>query len=159
MTHTIYLALGTNIGDRFANLGATLAALPSVVRVSAASPIYETEPWGYSEQPAFLNQVISAETQLEPLDLLAHLKRLEIELGRTPTFRYGPRLIDMDILFYDNILLSVPGLEIPHPRLPERPFVLVPLVDLAPDFRHPRLGKTLQELLAQVDTNGVRPYE
>jgi len=159
MTHIIYLALGTNIGDRFANLHATLAALPPIVHVGAASPIYETESWGYTDQPAFLNQVISAETQLEPLDLLAHIKHLETELGRTPTFRYGPRLIDMDILFYDDILLATPGLEIPHPRLHERAFVLVPLVDLAPDFRHPRLGKTLQELLAQVDTDGVRLYE
>ena len=159
MTHTIYISLGTNLGDRLANLQAALAALPPIVLMQAASPIYETEPWGYSDQPAFLNQVISAETQLEPLDLLPHLKRLETELGRTPTFRYGPRLIDMDILFYDDILLATPGLEIPHPRLHERAFVLVPLVDLAPDFRHPRLGKTLQELLAQVDTDGVRLYE
>lgn len=158
MSHTVYLALGTNINDRFAHLQAAVAALPPVVRVMAESPIYETEPWGFTDQPAFLNQVISAKTQLEPLKLLAHLKQLETNLGRTPTFRYGPRQIDIDILFYDDIILASPELEIPHPRLQERAFVLVPLADLAPDLQHPLLGKTVRELLASVDTKGVKPY-
>jgi 2-amino-4-hydroxy-6-hydroxymethyldihydropteridine diphosphokinase len=151
----VYLALGTNLGDRRANLRAAVKALPPEVRLLAESPIYETPPWGYAGQPAFLNQVIKAETELGPRALLAYLKRLETELGRMPTFRYGPRQIDLDILFYDDVILNEDGLTIPHPRLPERAFVLVPLADLAPDLQHPVLGKTVQQLLAEVDRSGI----
>ena len=155
--HT-YLSLGTNLGDRLANLLNAVAALPPLVEPLAASPIYETKPWGYSDQPAYLNQVLHAVTTLEPLALLAHLKILETRLGRLPSFRYGPRKIDMDILFYDEIILETPALAIPHPRLAERAFVLVPLADLAPDLRHPVLGKTIQQLLSAIDRQGVNLY-
>ena len=126
----------------------------------AESPVYETEPWGYADQPAFLNQVVQAETQLAPLELLTHLKALEQALGRTPTFQNGPRLIDLDILFYDDLVLdtstgSVPPLVIPHPRLHERAFVLVPLADLAPELVHPRLGRSVEQLVETVDRRGV----
>jgi len=90
----IYLSLGSNLGDRWANLQAGLEALPPAVSIQASSPVYETAPWGYSDQPAFLNQAVQAETQLDPYALLAHLKDIETQLGRRPTFRYGPRLID-----------------------------------------------------------------
>ncbi len=180
MSHTIYLGLGTNQGDRLTNLLAARAAftpassaLAPSVRLLQASPIYETEPWGFLDQPAFLNQVVKAETGLPPLDLLVYLKELEVQLGRLPNFRYGPRLIDIDILLYDDLVLSLPGLEIPHPRLAERAFVLAPLADLAPDLRYPRNGRhlpdrrhtgdgrhppdghTMQELLEQIGCAGV----
>ncbi len=151
----IYLALGSNLGDRRANLQAALNALPPAVLLRRASPVYETPPWGIANQPAFLNMAVEAETNLPPLDLLSYLKRLETQLGRVPSVRYGPRLIDIDILFYDDLVLDSPGLTIPHPRLHERAFVLVPLADLAPDLVHPRLGQTVRDLLAAVDTTGI----
>jgi 2-amino-4-hydroxy-6-hydroxymethyldihydropteridine diphosphokinase len=152
----VYLALGTNLGDRLANLNAAIEVLPPAVRVTALSPVYETPPWGYSDQPDFLNQVVQGETEHSPLALLAALKQLEEALGRTPTFRNGPRVIDLDILFYDDLVLDTPHLAIPHPRLAERAFVLAPLADLAPDLRHPVLGKTVKELLQAVDSGPVK---
>jgi 2-amino-4-hydroxy-6-hydroxymethyldihydropteridine diphosphokinase len=157
--HIIYLALGTNLGDRFANLQAAIAALPPAVRVRSRSPVYETLPWGLTSQPAFLNMVLKGETALAPVELLKHLKLLETELGRLPSVRWGPRRIDMDILFYDQLILDTPELTIPHPRLHERAFVLVPLADLAPSLVHPVLGKPVSQLLAAVDTTGVKRYE
>lgn len=156
---TLYLALGTNLGDRHANLQAAIAALPPAVRVLARSSIYETPPWGLTSQPPFLNMVLKGDTSMPPGRLLKHLKQLEIKLGRKPAIRWGPRRIDMDILFYDDLVLDDPQLTLPHPRLHERAFVLVPLADLAPDLVHPRLGKTVSHLLAAVDTTGVRRYE
>jgi 2-amino-4-hydroxy-6-hydroxymethyldihydropteridine diphosphokinase len=155
---TVYIALGTNLGDRLANLRAAIAALPPSVVVRQSSHVYETPPWGLTDQPAFLNMAVKAETRLEPAVLLANLKRIEQELGRTPTVRWGPRLIDMDILFYDDLVLETPEATIPHPRLHERAFVLVPLVDIAPDFVHPRLGRTVAEMLAECDTSGIKQY-
>ena len=154
----IYLALGSNLGDRLANLKAAVAALPPSVSVLAESRVYETLPWGYTDQPAFLNMTLKGETDLEPLPLLAHLKWLEIELGRLPAVRWGPRRIDIDLLFYGYLVLHTDQLTLPHPGLHERAFVLVPLADLAPDLVHPVLGRTVGELLAGVDTTGVEPY-
>jgi len=156
---TLYLALGTNLGERFANLQAAIAALPPAIRVLDRSPVYETPPWGLTDQPAFLNMVLKGGTRLAPPALLAHLKQLETKLGRLPAVRWGPRLIDMDILFYDAWILNTPELVIPHPRLHERAFVLVPLADLAPGFIHPVLGKTVSQMLAALDTTGVKRYE
>ncbi len=150
-----YLGLGSNIGDRAANLARAVAALPPEVRVLERSPIYETPAWGYVDQSPFLNMVIMAQTDLPPVALLAHIKRLEGQLGRTPSFRWGPRLIDIDILLYDDLSLNTPDLTIPHAHLQERPFVLVPLADLAPDLVHPVLGKTVGQLLAALDRSGI----
>jgi len=161
-----YLALGSNLADRPANLRAAINALPALsaaegaplIRVTRESPVYETPPWGVTDQPAFLNMVVEAETDLPPAALLGFLKLLETRLGRQPGLRYGPRLIDLDILFYGDLVLDTPPLVIPHPRLHERAFVLVPLADLAPDLRHPVLGAAVRELLAGVDTAGIRLY-
>lgn len=153
--HIVYLALGTNLGNRIANLRAALSALPPQMTVVAKSHVYETPPWGYTEQDAFLNQVVKAETYLEPEPLLKHIKRLEVALGRVPSFQNGPRLIDIDILFYDDLILNTPSLVIPHPRLHERGFVLVPLNDIAPELEHPILKKTVRELLAAVNQEGI----
>ncbi len=155
----IYLALGTNLGDRPANLRAAIDGLPPAVSSIVESPVYETPPWGVTDQPDFLNMVIQGETSLSPRKLLAHLKHLESALGRLPSVRYGPRLIDIDLLFYAERILETPELILPHPRLHERAFVLVPLADLAPDFVHPVLGKTVRELLAGVDTKGIHRYD
>ena len=146
----VYIAAGTNLGDRLANLLNALEALPPAVMPLATSPVYETAPWGVLDQPVFLNMVFSASTRLSPRELLVYLKDTEALLGRQPGLRYGPRLIDLDILFYGTLILESPTLEIPHPRLGERIFVLRPLADLAPDLCHPQSGQTMRELLANL---------
>ncbi len=155
----VFLALGTNLGDRLANLNAALAALPPVVTVLQRSAVYETPPWGVTDQPAFLNMAVKGGTSLAPVALLKALKQLERDLGRVPSVRYGPRLIDIDILFYNDLILETPDLTIPHPRLPERAFVLVPLADVAAELIHPVLHESIRALLARVDTKGVKPYD
>ncbi|MGE5250464.1 MAG: 2-amino-4-hydroxy-6-hydroxymethyldihydropteridine diphosphokinase [Bacteroidota bacterium] len=155
----VYLALGSNLGDRPSNLRGAIEALEPEVRVLEESSIYETPPWGYTEQPAFLNMAVKAETGLEPRPLLRHLKELEGRLGREPGFRYGPRRIDLDILFYEDLVLQDETLTIPHPRLHERAFVLVPLADIAPDLVHPVRRKTVREMLREVDTGGIEKIE
>jgi 2-amino-4-hydroxy-6-hydroxymethyldihydropteridine diphosphokinase len=156
---TVYLSLGTNLGDRMANLQAARDALPSLVHLLTCSPVYETDPWGFTDQPTFLNQALEGETSLPPIELLVHLKSLEVILGRTLTFQNGPRQIDIDILFYDGLILETPTLILPHPRLHKRAFVLAPLADIAPQLRHPRLGKTVRELLAETDRTGVEVFQ
>jgi 2-amino-4-hydroxy-6-hydroxymethyldihydropteridine diphosphokinase len=159
MDHIVYIALGSNVGNRLANLRAAVDNLRPQLMVKEESNVYETPPWGYTDQPAFLNQVVMAETYMEPEPLLHHLKRLELALGRTPSFQNGPRLIDIDILFFDDLTLDSPALKLPHPSLQERAFVLVPLADLAPDLVHPVLNKSVNELLRKVDRSDVKKYE
>jgi len=125
-----YLGLGTNLGDRHANLTAAVAALAATGTVTRTSRRYETAPVGFMQQPRFLNQVVELDTALAPLDLFHAVKRVEDEMGRTGTFRNGPRLIDIDILLYDDVALNTPVLTIPHPRLTHRAFVLRPLAEL-----------------------------
>lgn len=158
MFHTVYIALGTNLGNRLLNLRRAIDAFAPDVHIVAESRVYETEPWGYADQPAFLNMAVHAETGLSPKRLLSFLKKLEAQLGRLPTFRYGPRQIDLDILFYDDLVLNTPPLVIPHPRLHERAFVLVPLADLAPALVHPVLRLSVAQLLETVDKRGVHPF-
>ncbi len=155
----IYLALGSNLGNRAANLQAACRALSPQVLIERISPIYETEPWGYTDQPPFYNQVLRARTEMEPQALLRFVKQLETQLGRQPSVRYGPRCIDIDILFYADQILDTPELCLPHPRLHERAFVLVPLADLAPALIHPRLEQTVQELCQGLDCSSVHASE
>ena len=159
MEHTAYLALGSNLGNRLTNLKNALSNLTPQMDVKKKSPVYETPPWGHTDQPQFLNQCVQVETYLEPENLLAHLKRLETVLGREPTFENGPRVIDIDILFYDDLILNTPPLVIPHPRMHTRGFVLVPLNDIAPDVVHPVLGKPISELLLDVERVNIHEYK
>jgi 2-amino-4-hydroxy-6-hydroxymethyldihydropteridine diphosphokinase len=159
MDHIVFLAFGTNMGNRLANLKAAANNLTPQMAVKNKSSIYETPPWGFTEQGEFLNQVIMAETYLAPEALLGHLKRLELALGRVPNFKNGPRLIDIDILFYDDLMIDTHTLAIPHPRLHERAFVLVPLAEIAPDFVHPVLGKPIHELLDEVDRSDIKLFK
>ena len=156
MEHIAYLALGTNMGNRLSNLKAAIGNLSPQMSVKKKSNIYETPPWGFIDQSAFLNQVVKVETYLQPEALLAHLKRLETALGRVPNFQNGPRLIDIDILFFDDQVIDTPPLVIPHPRLHERAFVLVPLSDVAPDLVHPILQRSIIELLDDVDRSEIK---
>lgn len=160
-THTVYLGLGSNLGDRQTNLVEAAQRLRDYVRIDQLSPVYETEPWGYTDQPLFLNMVVKGRTGLPPQDLLRFLKDVEEKMGRrqVTAVRYGPRPIDIDILFYDDQIIDKGRLQVPHPRIEERAFVLVPLADLAPDLVHPRLGQTIAELLSKVDRSGVRRLE
>jgi len=153
--HIVYLALGSNLGNRLANLKEAISALTPQMDVKAKSPVYETPPWGYEDQPKFLNQVIRGKTYLEPEPLLKHLKRLEIALGRKDSFPNGPRLIDIDILFFDELIFHSPALIIPHPRLHERAFVLLPLMDLDPELVHPANKKSVREMLASCSAEGI----
>lgn len=155
---TIYLGLGTNLGDRIANLRAALDGLAEELVITAVSPIYQTPPWGVIDQPDFLNLCLQAKTNLPPLELLAFVKALEVQLGREPAKRWGPRLIDIDIIFYANQLIETESLTVPHPHLAERAFVLRPLADIVPTFVHPHLGESVATLAARVGDDGIRPY-
>ncbi len=156
MLHTVYLSLGSNIGDRLGYLRDALASLSPSINPILQSSVYETEPWGYTDQPTFLNLVLKANTDLEPLDVLDHIKSIEKTIGRQETFRYGPRIIDLDILFYNDVILDTPRLTIPHPRLTERAFVLVPLAEIAPDLIHPVSGKSVKQLRSLVDSSSIK---
>lgn len=144
----VALALGSNLGDRLAALRAAVEALAPHLAVERKSAIYETPPAYVADQPAYLNAVITGTTKLEPLHLLQTLKQIETSLGRKESFRYGPRLIDIDILFYGERQLITPQLTVPHPRLSEREFVLRPLADIAGDWRHSLSGMTVDAMLA-----------
>lgn len=151
--------MGANLGDRLSNLRAAMAALAPEIEVLDESSVYETEPWGYADQPPFLNMVLRAATDLSPRGLLDRLKGIEATLGRIPSFRNGPRLIDLDILFYNDLVLKTPALVIPHPRLHERAFVLIPLAEIAPDLVHPVLGLSVAQLVETVDRRGVSLFQ
>jgi len=142
----VYLGLGSNLGNREQMLRLALEELGAFVRLERLSDLYETEPVGLVEQPWFLNAVCSGETDLSPLDLLRACKMLETALGRQPGPRFGPRLIDIDVLAYDALVMATAELTLPHPALHERGFVLGPLVDIAPDWRHPLLGRSVREM-------------
>jgi 2-amino-4-hydroxy-6-hydroxymethyldihydropteridine diphosphokinase len=154
---TIYLSLGSNLGDREANLRAAIERLGAPdLHILRVSPTYETEPVDNTDQRWFLNLVVEAETDLFPLQLLARAQKIEHALGRARTVPKGPRTIDIDILFYAAAVMHTGKLEIPHPRLSERRFVLAPLHDLAPDLRHPVSRSTVAEMLRAAPPAAVR---
>jgi 2-amino-4-hydroxy-6-hydroxymethyldihydropteridine diphosphokinase len=154
----VYLSLGSNIGDREGNLRKAVERLAAQeIRVLHASRIYETEPVDYKDQAWFLNQVVEAETALFPMQLLTRIGRVERELGRRRTVRNGPRTIDIDILFYGLATVETARLEIPHPRIAQRRFVLAPLAELAPDLRHPVTHRSVRQMLESAPPAVVRP--
>jgi 2-amino-4-hydroxy-6-hydroxymethyldihydropteridine diphosphokinase len=154
--HTTWIGLGTNLGDRSANLAAAAAGLCDLMSVDAVASVYESAPFGYVDQPDFLNTVVRGRTDLAPRPLLDALKQLERALGRVATFRMGPRHIDLDLLLYDDVILDQAGLTIPHPGIGERPFVWVPLLELDPELRDPRSGVALAATLSRTTPAGLR---
>ena len=156
----VYLGLGSNMGDRRNNLDRARDYLSQRLRVEKVSSVYDTEPAGNIEQPRFLNLVCEVYTNLAPMELLSLAKGIERKLGRVPGKPDEPRPIDIDILFYDDQIIETPELVIPHPRLTERAFVLVPLAEIAPELVHPVNGKTIKELIKGVDVvQGIFKWE
>jgi 2-amino-4-hydroxy-6-hydroxymethyldihydropteridine diphosphokinase len=155
---TVYLSLGSNVGDREANLRAAIAALPANgIQVKRVSSIYETEPVDFLDQPWFLNCVVEAETDLEPHALLQSLRTIESHLGSQKEFAKGPRKLDLDILLYNSQTIATPDLQIPHPRMLQRRFVLTPLAEIAPTVKHSSWPATTAALLEQLaDPSQVR---
>ena len=143
-----YIGLGSNLGDRRQQLEAALAAMQAAgLAVETVSAFIETEPYGVTDQPPFLNGVCSIRTALAPLALLQLLLSIEKQLGRVRTLHWGPRVIDLDLLLYDDVVMNEPDLTLPHPDMQNRLFVLQPLAEIAPAVVHPRLRKTISELL------------
>jgi len=158
---TVLIALGSNLGDRAGFLLAGLTKLAALegFELEGLSQIYQTEPVGPAGQGPYLNAVLRGQTTLAPRELLQEMLRIEESLGRVRQQRWGPRTLDLDLLDYDGLVLEEPGLTLPHPRLHQRPFVLVPLGDVAPNWLHPTLGKTAAELLADLDSAGVTLWQ
>ena len=152
--HTIYLALGANLGERGASLRNAVERLREAVAVERMSSVYETEPAYLLDQPRFLNMALRGQTVLDPHALLVFLKRIERGMGRTVGPRYGPRAIDLDILLYDTLALTTADLTIPHPRMAERPFVLTPLAEIAPEIVPPGWNRSIGTLAKVVRGNG-----
>ncbi len=159
-TETVYLALGTNLEKRSTNLVTACTELKKFVTIKRISHIYETPPWGVTNQPKFLNQVLEVTTDLSPQELLTAAKDIEVKMGRVPSEKYGPRLIDIDILIYGCHEVSSPNLTIPHQSLAERAFVLVPLNELVPDLVPPGERQLpIHELLGLVNSAGITVYK
>ncbi len=156
----VHLSLGSNMGNRKSNLRRALIMLSREVNLKKVSSIYETEPVGYSEQPLFLNMACHIATNLDPNELLQLIKKIERDMGRISGFPNSPRPIDIDILFYSDMIVKTVDLVIPHPRLHERGFVLTPLLELAPQLLHPTLKKSVIELAAELDNQkAVRKWQ
>jgi len=148
----IYLGLGSNLGNRAESLITAKNMLnnPPKYKVLRLSSIYETEPWGVENQPPFLNAVIEIESSLNPHTLLEEIKNIEMEIGRTPTFHWGPRIIDIDILIFKNEIISIPDLVIPHPQIQNRLFVVAPLNELIPQYYLSTSSKTIAEIYKEL---------
>ena len=150
-SRSIYLSLGTNIGDREDNLKRAFSGLEEIMTLNSISAVYETAPWGpVQDQPSFFNLCASGQTDLSPHDFLDSVKELEKTIGRLDGLRWGPRLIDIDLLFYEDVQLVSDKLIIPHKEVTGRAFVLVPLCEIAPELQHPETGQSIQELMGQL---------
>jgi 2-amino-4-hydroxy-6-hydroxymethyldihydropteridine diphosphokinase len=145
-----YIGLGANLGDRLATLNRAVDRLATLGVVESVSPVYETEPVDFADQPAFLNAVLCLTTNCAPEKLMSSLLEIEQDLGRVRTLPNAPRTVDLDLLLYGDVLIDQPDLTVPHPRLHERAFVLVPLIDIAPDLLHPELAISVGSLLRQL---------
>ena len=154
---TVFLALGSNLGDRLSAIINALDLLGKHLQITALSTIYESPPWGYTDQPAFLNCVLRAETSLAPEELLTFLKETEKRLGRKPRARWHEREIDIDILLYGNLVLKKPELSIPHPYLLRRDFFLIPLIELDESLTHPLTGVRLKDFAKKMEMN-LQPF-
>ncbi|MCZ6538924.1 MAG: 2-amino-4-hydroxy-6-hydroxymethyldihydropteridine diphosphokinase [Chloroflexi bacterium] len=153
---TAYIGLGSNLGDRSKNLSGAVERLSRIGRIDAISAIYETKPWGVDGyQPRYLNQVAAVHTMLDPLEVVAELLGIEHSLGRTRREKNASRTLDLDLLLHGESVVDASGVSVPHPRLHERAFVLVPLAEIAPDIKHPVLNRTIFELAEETDRSGV----
>ncbi len=152
MPHLAYLGIGSNLGDKIEQCRKAITEILAIHghRLLAQSSFYKTQPMGYLAQDWFINGVIHIETDLDPLELLRKLKEIESKMGRKETVRWGPRAIDLDLLLYDDLVMKTEELEIPHPRLKDRQFVLIPLVEISPNLIHPSIKKTMRELLSEI---------
>ena len=158
--HDVFIGLGSNIGDRLASLREAILRLPTVMDIKKVSNLYVAAPLGYVRDDAFINCAVYGKTSYAPFDLLQELQSIEVMMGRHPGVRYGPRPIDLDILFYGSLEIDNPLLKIPHPEIPKRAFVLKPLAEIAPDLMHPVLYYTVQQLLQDADdASHVQLYE
>ena len=158
-TSNVYIGLGSNLGDRVANLREAVQRLSAIITIEKASQLYVAAPLGYVRDDAFVNAVVSGKTTLKPLELLEMLQEIEAAMGRRPGVQFGPRPIDLDILFYDAIQIESRKLTIPHPRLAQRAFVLKPLAEIAPTLMHPMHYYTASQLLQDAeDANQVQIY-
>lgn len=159
MHKTVYLSLGSNVGDRSANLQTAIDRLAALGTVVAVSSLYETEPVEFTAQPWFLNCVVKLDTEKMPKQLMASLLDLEQNMGRRRVQKKGPRTIDIDILLFGSSVIETKGLTVPHPAMHERRFVLEPLAEIAPDLRHPVFKKSVRELLTSLPSGqGVRRF-
>jgi 2-amino-4-hydroxy-6-hydroxymethyldihydropteridine diphosphokinase len=155
----VYVGLGSNLGDRVANLREAVQRLSAIIKIEKASQLYVAAPLGYVRDDAFVNAVVCGRTTLKPLELLEMMQAIEAAMGRRPGVQYGPRPIDLDMLFYDAVQMETRKLTIPHPRLAQRAFVLRPLVEIAPDLMHPVLYYTVLQLLQDAeDADQVQIY-
>lgn len=150
-----FLSLGTNLGNKTENINNAIKELGSFLTIKKISKTYETPPWGFEDQDSFYNICLEVETGFSASDLLHKVKQAEVTLGRIPTFNWGPRLIDIDIIFFNSDIINNDNLKIPHPFMHERAFVLVPLCDLIPDFIHPVLNKKIIDLKDKTKTDNI----
>ena len=152
---TVHIALGSNLGNRAVNLANARKRLTEFIEEMRCSSIYETPPWGVLDQPHFLNQVVKGTTTLSPLRLLDRLKTIEQAMGREETVRFGPRVIDLDILLYGGRIINYRRLQVPHPRMLERAFVMLPLAELSPGLVIPGKCMPVEDILANLDITGI----
>jgi dihydropteroate synthase/2-amino-4-hydroxy-6-hydroxymethyldihydropteridine diphosphokinase len=159
VANLVYLSLGTNLGSRHENLQFAIDALGEVAAIEAISPVYETAPWGLTDQPEFLNICLKVRTLLEPASFLANCQEIERKMGRVPSRKWGPRLIDIDLIYFNDWILEDDELVLPHRQIEQRAFVLAPLADIDIDLVDPRTGKSVSEMLEKVDASSVNLLE